>query len=68
MEDFESDYAVVLAILGQIYRGHPAATKLAVDDVGVRESRTQPIDWQGQVRIPESEGQGLEPIAGAVLR
>src|SRR5207249_3557606 len=40
-EHLERDGAVVLEILGEVHRGHPTATELALDSVMVRQRNPQ---------------------------
>ena len=43
MEDFDRDLAVVLHVLGEIDRGHPAAAQLPLDRVSVGQGGAQTI-------------------------
>jgi hypothetical protein len=40
-QDLERDVAVVLAIVRQVHRGHPAAAELALDHVPFADGRHQ---------------------------
>ena len=41
VEHLERDGAVVLAVVGEVDRGHPAGAQLALDSIAVREGRRQ---------------------------
>ena len=47
LQDLEGDVAVVLQVLGQINRGHPALTQLTLDGVAALEGCIQTRDRIG---------------------
>ena len=58
LEDLEGDLALVLQVVGQIDRGHPALAELALNVVAALEGRVQAVDGDGaHVRRTVSGGQ-----------
>ena len=49
-QHLQRDLAVVLQVLGEIDRGHPARTQLPLDRVAVSERVLQPCEWIRQGR------------------
>jgi hypothetical protein len=49
MEDLERYDAIVLAVLREIHRRHTPSSKLTINGVRIRESRSQPFDGEGQI-------------------
>src|SRR5512146_3009569 len=49
MEHLQRHRAIVLQVVGEVDRGHPAATQLALDAVPLRERRTKSGVGIGQI-------------------
>src|SRR5690349_9706081 len=62
MEDLKCDRAVVLDVVGQVHRGHPATPELALERVTPFESGLQTGD-HGVHDVPVIEG--CVPVCGA---
>lgn len=54
-EDLDGDGAVVLAIAGQVHRGHPALPQLALDGVAVGEGGAEVVEGAHRGKLARDE-------------
>jgi hypothetical protein len=68
-QDLEGDRPIVPEVVGEVDRGHPAASELTLDAVAIGQGGPEEIGWVGQRgnrRVPFVDEDGLANAGGGL--